>query len=55
VHSFTVPLGSPDKNKKDYAMVKFNTGFVIARGVCTAFMPQNGAVWGILVQKLLCL
>jgi hypothetical protein len=43
VHSFTVPLGSPDKNKKDYAVGKYNTGFVIDAGVCTLFTPQNGA------------
>ncbi|MRT13622.1 hypothetical protein GJV07_15170 [Enterobacteriaceae bacterium RIT711] len=53
MHSFTVPLGSPDKNKKDYAVVKYNTGFVIDDGVCTLFTPQNGAAWRILVQILL--
>jgi hypothetical protein len=54
VHSFTVPLGSPHKNKKDYAVVKFNTGFVTEDGVCTAFTPQNGAASAVLVQLLLC-
>jgi hypothetical protein len=54
VHSFTVPPESPHKNKKDYAVVKFNTGFVIDDGVCTAFTPQYDATMAVLVQFLLC-
>jgi hypothetical protein len=38
-----VLYGSPHENKKYYATVKFNTGFVIDDGVCTAITPQNGA------------
>jgi hypothetical protein len=53
VHSFICRAGLRHENKKYYASVKYNAGFVIATGICPPIAPQNGAACGFLVQILL--
>ena len=45
--------GLRHENKKYYAHIKYNAGFVIANGICPPITPQNGAAWVIVVQILL--